>query len=53
MVKVVVGMIGSSVAKGATALSTPAGVADFLSAVSVHGVKELDTTRVYAGGQSE
>ena len=53
MVKIVVGMMGSSVAKGAALLSTPAGVAEFLSIVSAHNVKEIDTARVYAGGKSE
>jgi aflatoxin B1 aldehyde reductase len=53
MVKVIVGMMGSSVAGGARSLATPSGVSDFLSVVRAHGVRELDTARVYTGGQSE
>lgn len=45
--------MGSSVAKGAVALSSEAGVKEFLSVAESHGIRELDTARVYAGGQSE
>lgn len=53
MVKVVVGMMGSSVASGSSSLATPAQVSSFLSVVKAHGIKELDTARVYNTGKSE
>lgn len=53
MVKVVVGMMGSSVATGSSSLSTAAQVSSFLRVVKSHGVRELDTARVYNGGRSE
>ncbi|KAJ9608238.1 hypothetical protein H2200_007226 [Cladophialophora chaetospira] len=53
MVKVVVGMMGSSVASGSSSLATPAQVSSFLSVVKRHGIKELDTARVYNNGRSE
>lgn len=53
MVKLVVGMMGSSVAGGSTSLSEETQVRDFLSVVKSHNVKELDTARVYANGRSE
>ncbi|KAK5045900.1 hypothetical protein LTR84_008686 [Exophiala bonariae] len=54
MVKIIVGMMGSSVAKGSSSLSTPIQVTSFLNTVSKHGfVHELDTARVYNGGRSE
>ena len=51
--KVVVGMMGSSVAKGSSSMATPEQVAEFLSVVKSHGVKELDTALVYNAGKSE
>ena len=51
--KVVVGLMGSSVAKGAGSLQTTEGIKSFLSVCKRHDVKELDTARVYAGGRSE
>ncbi|KAK5080385.1 hypothetical protein LTS08_007683 [Lithohypha guttulata] len=51
--KVIVGMMGSSVAKGSSNMSTPEQVKDFLSVVKSHGVKELDTALVYNDGKSE
>ena len=51
--KIVVGMMGSSVARGSSALSTPEQVVEFLNVVKAHGVKELDTARVYNAGKSE
>lgn len=45
--------MGSSVANGAKALSTTAGLTQFLQVVKAHGIKELDTARVYNNGQSE
>lgn len=53
MVKIIVGMMGSSVAKGASSMSTAAQVSSFLDIVHKHDVKELDTARVYNGGRSE
>ena len=53
MVKVSVGLMGSSVAGGSAALSTPQQVQEFLDCCKSHGVKELDTARVYASGKSE
>ena len=53
MVKISVGMMGSSVVGGSPSLSTPAQVSSFLAVVKAHGVKELDTALVYNGGRSE
>ena len=53
MVKVVVGMMGSSVAGGSSSMAEAEQVRDFLSVVKAHGIQELDTARVYAGGKSE
>jgi aflatoxin B1 aldehyde reductase len=53
MVKVIVGMMGSSVSGGSSSMATPIQVQAFLDSVKRHGIKELDTARVYAGGQSE
>lgn len=53
MVKVIIGMMGSSVSKGSQSLSTPPSVKDFLSIVKSHGIKELDTARIYNAGKSE
>ena len=53
MVKVIVGMMGSSVTGGSISLSTPIQVQDYLDCVERHNIKELDTARVYAGGKSE
>ena len=51
--KVVVGLMGSSVANGAPLLSSPDGVKSFLKICSKHDVTELDTARVYNSGKSE
>lgn len=51
--KIIVGMMGSSVAKGSTSMATPDQVNDFLNVVKSHNVKELDTARVYNAGKSE
>ena len=48
-----VGLMGSSVAKGASLLETPDGMNALLAICSNHNVTELDTARVYAGGRSE
>jgi aflatoxin B1 aldehyde reductase len=53
MVKVIVGMMGSSVAKGSSSMATPAQVLSFLDVVHRHGIRELDTARVYNAGRSE
>jgi aflatoxin B1 aldehyde reductase len=53
MVKISVGMMGSSVASGSPSLATPAQLTSFLNIVKSHGVKELDTARVYNAGRSE
>jgi aflatoxin B1 aldehyde reductase len=51
--KLVVGLMGSSVANGAALLNSPDGVRAFLKVCSAHNVKELDTARVYNSGKSE
>lgn len=51
--KLIVGMMGSSVAKGSTSMATPEQVSEFLAVVKSHGVTELDTALVYNGGKSE
>ena len=53
MVKVIVGMMGSSVANGSAKMSTPSQVGAFLNVLKKHNVKEIDTARVYNGGKSE
>ena len=53
MVKVIVGLMGSSVASGSQALSTPDQLTEFLDVVRAHKVHELDTARVYNDGKSE
>ena len=53
MVKVIVGMMGSSVASGSSAMASPEQVREFLDAVKSFGVKEIDTARVYNAGKSE
>ena len=47
------GMMGGSVAKGSAKMATPAAVAHVLAILKRHGVRELDTARVYNGGKSE
>jgi aflatoxin B1 aldehyde reductase len=53
MVKVIVGLMGSSVAKGSASLATPSQVSSFLDVCKKYGVSELDTARVYNDGKSE
>lgn len=53
MVRVIVGMMGSSVAHGSAKMSTPSQVAAFLDVLKKHQVSEIDTARVYNGGKSE
>ncbi|ETN43175.1 uncharacterized protein HMPREF1541_02333 [Cyphellophora europaea CBS 101466] len=52
-IKIVVGLMGSSVARGADTLQKTAGMQSFLDVCRRHKVTELDTARVYAGGKSE
>jgi aflatoxin B1 aldehyde reductase len=51
--KLVVGLMGSSVANGAAILNSPEGVNSFLDICAKHSVQELDTARVYNSGKSE
>ena len=53
MVKVIFGMMGGSVAKGSSKMATPDAVAQVLSILQRHQIRELDTARVYNGGKSE
>jgi aflatoxin B1 aldehyde reductase len=53
MVKVIVGMMDSSVANGSAKMSPPSQVGAFLNVLKKHQVKEIDTARVYNGGKSE
>ena len=53
MVKVIVGLMGSSVASGYSKMTTPEQLRPFLNMLKKHGVKELDTARVYNAGKSE
>jgi aflatoxin B1 aldehyde reductase len=53
MVKTIVGLMGSSVARGSSKMSTPAQLSTILQLVQSHQIHELDTARVYASGQSE
>lgn len=52
MVKVVFGMMGSSVAN-TNILSNSSKSAELLSLLDAHGVREVDTARVYGSGASE
>lgn len=53
MVKLVVGLMGSSVSDGSASLATTKQLSSFLALCTKHGVTDLDTARVYAGGKSE
>ncbi|KAL3417544.1 aldehyde reductase [Phlyctema vagabunda] len=53
MVRVIVGMMGSSVAGGSSKMAEVSQVEEFLSVVRSYEVRELDTARVYNGGRSE
>lgn len=53
MVKVIVGMMGSSPSGGSTSLSTPTQVSSFLSVLKTHNIREIDTARAYNSGKSE
>ena len=53
MAKTIVGLMGSSVAKGSSSLSSAAQLDAFLEVCKGYEVKELDTARVYNEGKSE
>ncbi|EME49363.1 hypothetical protein DOTSEDRAFT_68219 [Dothistroma septosporum NZE10] len=53
MVKLVAGLMGSSVATGSTKLSSTDQLRPFLSILHNHNITELDTARVYNSGKSE
>ena len=53
MVKVIFGMMGSSVMGGSKRMATPDQVSSVLSVVKRHKIRELDTARVYNKGRSE
>lgn len=51
--KLIVGLMGSSVAGSSAPLLSPGPLTSFLSLCTAHNVTELDTARVYASGGSE
>ena len=53
MVKVIVGLMGSSVASGSAKMSSSELLRPFLAMLKKHNVRELDTARVYNAGKSE
>lgn len=53
MVKVVIGLMGSTFAPGATVITGATQLRPFLAMVKEYNVHELDTARVYHGGKSE
>lgn len=53
MVKVIAGLMGSSVVSGSVHMSQPEQLRAILTLLSRHGIRELDTARVYNDGQSE
>ena len=53
MVKLIFGLMGSSVAKSSASLSTLPGTIAFLTLLRAHDITELDTARVYNGGRQE
>jgi aflatoxin B1 aldehyde reductase len=53
MVKVIAGLMGSSVATGSSSMSGAQQLRRFLAMLKRHGVRELDTARVYNAGKSE
>ncbi|KAH0286336.1 Aldo/keto reductase, partial [Aureobasidium sp. EXF-3399] len=53
MVKVIAGLMGSSVASGSVHMSQPEQLRAILTLLGRHGIRELDTARVYNNGQSE
>jgi aflatoxin B1 aldehyde reductase len=53
MVKIIAGLMGSSVASGSSRLSGPEQLKSFLTVLKKHNIRELDTARVYNSGKSE
>jgi aflatoxin B1 aldehyde reductase len=53
MVKIIAGLMGSSVASGSVKTTGQEQLRSFLRAVKTRNVKELDTARVYNAGRSE
>ena len=53
MVKVIAGLMGSSVASGSVHMAQPEQLRAILTLLGKHGIRELDTARVYNDGQSE
>lgn len=53
MVKIIAGLMGSSVASGSTKLSGHEQLRSFLAVLKQHNIRELDTARVYNAGKSE
>ena len=53
MVKVIVGLMGSSVASGSTSMTGANQLRPFLDMLKKHNIRELDTARVYNQGMSE
>lgn len=53
MVKIIAGLMGSSVQSGSSKLATPDQLRPFLDVLRKYNVNELDTARVYNGGKSE
>jgi aflatoxin B1 aldehyde reductase len=53
MVKIIAGLMGSSVASGSTKLSGQEQLRSFLKTLKSRNIKELDTARVYNAGKSE
>lgn len=52
MVRIICGLMGTSVATGSASMAGP-GLKPFLQMLSRHGIRDLDTARVYNAGQSE
>jgi aflatoxin B1 aldehyde reductase len=53
MVKIIAGLMGSSVASGSSKLSGQEQLRSFLKTLKTRNIKELDTARVYNAGKSE
>ncbi|KAI9687657.1 MAG: hypothetical protein M1820_010414 [Bogoriella megaspora] len=53
MPRIIVGLMGGSIAKGSASLTTSSQLSDFLQLLNGFNVNELDTARVYNSGKSE
>ncbi|EMC94556.1 hypothetical protein BAUCODRAFT_35790 [Baudoinia panamericana UAMH 10762] len=53
MVKIIVGLMGSSASSGSASMNGANQLRPFLNMLKQHGVRELDTARVYNKGKSE